>query len=68
MIILSISVMGMLIIYSIKNTDIFQIDQSAPLAITVFITVILPLWRRNNLVSILSGTFIYMLLVQFVFM
>lgn len=62
------AVMGMLIIYSLKNTDIFQVDQSAPLAIAIFITVILHLWRRNNLVSILSGTVFYMLLVQFVFM
>lgn len=62
------AVMGMLIIYSLKNTDIFQITQSGPIAIAIFITVMLHLWRRNNLLSILSGTLVYMLLVQVVFM
>src|SRR5665648_415488 len=61
------AVMGMLIIYSLKNTDIFQINQSGPIAIAIFITVMLHLWRRNNLLSILSGTLVYMLLVQVIF-
>lgn len=61
------AVMGMLIIYSLKNTDISQISQIGPLVIAVFITVILHLWKRNNLVSILSGTLVYMLLVQVAF-
>lgn len=61
------AVMGMLIIYSLKNTDIFQITQSGPIAIAIIITVMLHLWRRNNLMSILSGTLVYMLLVQVIF-
>jgi len=61
------AVMGMLIVYSLKNTDVSQISQIAPLAIAVFITTIFHLWKRNNLVSILSGTIIYMLLVQVAF-
>lgn len=61
------AVMGMLIIYSMKNTDISQISQIAPLGIAVFVTVLFHLWKRNNLVSILSGTLIYMLLVQVAF-
>jgi len=61
------AVMGMLIIYSLKNADISQINQSGPIAIAIFITVMLHLWRRNNLLSILSGTLVYMLLVQVIF-
>ena len=62
------AVMGMLIIYSLKNISLFKVDQSVPVAIAIFITTILHLWKRNNLVSILSGTLVYMLLIQFAFM
>ena len=61
------AVMGMLIIYSIKNTDVFQLDQIAPLAIAILITALFHLWRRNNLISILTGTVSYMLLIQVIF-
>jgi len=62
------AVMGMLIIYSLKNINLFKADQSIPIAVAIFITVILHLWKRNNLISILSGTLAYMLMIQFVFM
>lgn len=61
------AVMGMLIVYSIKSTNILQINQAAPLVIAILVTGILHLWKRNNLISILSGTGIYMVLIQTVF-
>ena len=61
------AVMGMLIVYSIKNTDALQIDQTAPLAIAILLTGALHLWKRNNLISILMGTVVYMALIQTVF-
>ena len=39
----------------------------APQAIAVAVTAGLHLWRKNTLLSVLGGTAVYMLLVQFVF-
>jgi len=61
------AVMGMLIVYSLKSTNVFLIEEMAPLVIAIFITAALHIWRRNNLISILSGTALYMVLVQMVF-
>lgn len=61
------AIMGMLIIYSVKGVDVFQINQILPLAIAIFTTAMLHLWKRNNLVSILSGTLVYMAIIQNLF-
>lgn len=39
----------------------------APQLISGAVVVILHVWRKNNLLSIFSGTILYMILVQFVF-
>ncbi len=41
--------------------------QWAPQIISGLVTVILHIWKRNNLLSIFSGTILYMILVQAVF-
>lgn len=61
------AVMGMLIIYCLKNTDVFNMPFGASEFIAVLSVVLLHLWRKNNLLSILGGTVIYMFLVQVVF-
>ena len=38
-----------------------------PEAIAVSVTAALHVWKRNNLLSIGSGTVLYMVLIQFVF-
>ncbi|MDU7796328.1 MAG: AzlD domain-containing protein [Veillonella parvula] len=48
------AVMGMLVVYTFKET-------------VVFVTVGLHLWKRNMLISIAAGTVIYMILVQAIF-
>lgn len=58
------AVMGMLIVYSLKSVDVMKGSSWIPVVIAVFSTVCLHLLKRNNLLSILGGTAIYMMLIQ----
>lgn len=61
------AVMAMLIVYSLRGTDVFSFPFGLPELIAVAAVVFLHLWKRNNLLSILGGTAFYMVLVQFIF-
>lgn len=61
------AMMGLLVVYSLRNTDILSGGHGLPEAIAVTVTAGLHLWRRSTLLSILAGTAVYMLLVQLVF-
>ena len=61
------AMMGLLVVYSLRNTDILSGSHGLPEAIAVAVTAGLHLWRRSTLLSILAGTAVYMLLVQLVF-
>ena len=61
------AMMGLLVVYSLRNTDILSGRHGLPEAIAVTVTAGLHLWRRSTLLSILAGTAVYMLLVQLVF-
>ena len=61
------AMMGLLVVYSLRSTDLLGGSHGIPEAIAVAVTAGLHLWRRNTLLSILAGTACYMLLVQLVF-
>ena len=61
------AMMGLLVVYSLRNTDLLSASHGLPEAIAVAVTAGLHLWRRSTLLSILAGTAVYMLLVQLVF-
>ena len=61
------AMMGLLVVYSLRSTDLLGGSHGIPEAIAVAVTAGLHLWRRNTLLSILAGTICYMLLVQLVF-
>lgn len=61
------AVIGMLIIYCVKNVSILKIPYGMPEAISIIAVAALHVWKRNNLISILSGTVLYMFLIQYVF-
>ena len=61
------AMMGLLVVYSLRNTDILSGSHGLPEAIAVTVTAGLHLWRRSTLLSISAGTAVYMLLVQLVF-
>ena len=61
------AIMGMLVVYCLKDVRFTDLSGFLPQLIAVLIVAGTYLWRRNTLVSILSGTISYMILVQFVF-
>lgn len=61
------AVFGLLIIYCLKNVNIFTGSHGIPEGISILLVVLLHLWKRQMLISIAGGTLFYMLLVQFVF-
>lgn len=65
--VLTPAVIGMLVVYCLKNIAIMHAPYGIPELIAVLVTVILHVWKRNNLLSIGMGTVLYMLLIQLVF-
>ena len=61
------AVMGLLVVYSLKDTSILESTHGLPEALAVAITVLLQLVLKNLLLTIAGGTICYMLLVQYVF-
>ena len=61
------AIMGMLVIYCLKGVTPLVFPHGLPELIAILIVVLLHIWRRNTLLSILGGTVAYMLLVQLVF-
>lgn len=65
--VLTPAVIGMLVVYCLKNTTVLQAPYGLPEFLAVAAVVALHLWKRNNLLSIGVGTVFYMFLVQAVF-
>lgn len=61
------AIMGMLVIYCLKDISFTSLGGFLPSLIGCLIVALLYIWKRNTLLSIISGTISYMLLVQFVF-
>jgi branched-subunit amino acid transport protein AzlD len=57
----------MLVIYCLKDVDVFRAPYGLPELIAGLSVVGLQAWKRNSLVSILAGTVIYMVLIRTVF-
>ncbi len=65
--VLPLALFALLVVYCLKDVNVFSGTHGLPEFIAVGVTVALHLWRRNMLVSIAGGTICYMLLVQLVF-
>ena len=65
--ILPFAIMGMLVVYCLKDVSFAAAPFGIPEAIGCAAVAGLHIWKRNTLLSIGAGTVIYMLLVQFVF-
>lgn len=61
------AIMGMLVIYCLKAVRPLAYPYGLPELIAILIVVLLHIWKRNTLLSIVSGTVSYMLLIQLVF-
>ena len=65
--VLPFAIMGMLVVYCLKDVSIISAPFGIPEAIGCAVVAGLHVWKRNTLLSIGAGTIAYMLLVQFVF-
>lgn len=64
---LPFAVIGMLVIYCLKDTSFSAAIGFVPTIIAVLAVVLSYVWKKNTLLSIVVGTVLYMVLVQFVF-
>jgi branched-subunit amino acid transport protein AzlD len=55
-------VMAILVIYCLKDTRLEVHPWGLPSFIALAVTVVLHLWKRNPMISILGGTILYMIL------
>jgi len=65
--ILPFAIMGMLVVYCLKDVDLTTMPFGIPEAVGCAAVAGLHVWKRNTLLSIGAGTVCYMLLVQLVF-
>ena len=65
--VLPYAIMGMLVVYCLRNTAILSDPYGVPELIAVATVVGLHVWKKNTLLSIIAGTVCYMVLVQLVF-
>lgn len=61
------AVMGLLVVYALKNTVVIAYPYGLPELLAIGLLVGIHLYKRNFLVSILASTVFYMILVQAVF-
>ena len=65
--VLPAALIGMLVIYCLKDVSVVDAPHGLPELIAALAVVGLQVWKRNSLLIILAGTVVYMLLVQLVF-
>lgn len=65
--VLPCAIMGMLVVYCMKDVPFFSAPFGAPEIIGCVIVAALHVWKRNSLLSIGVGTVCYMLMVQMIF-
>lgn len=65
--VLPVAIMGMLVIYCLKDINFKSINNFVPAFIASGVVSISYIIKRKTLFSIIIGTLVYMLLLQFVF-
>ena len=61
------SIIGMLVVYCLKEVRFTDLSSFLPELIASTVVCSIYIWRKNTLISIISGTLCYMALVQFIF-
>ena len=65
--VLPFAIMGMLVVYCLRSMNFSSAGAFLPELLACGAVVAIHVWKRNTLLSILSGTVLYMVLVQLVF-
>ena len=61
------TIITIILVYSFKSTELMVYPYGLPELISAVFVILMQLWRHNFLISILGGTFLYMLFIQFIF-
>ena len=61
------AIMAILVVYCLRGVSLLTYPYGLPELLAGAAVVGLHLWKKNNLISILGGTALYMVLVQLVF-
>lgn len=65
--VLPFAIIGMLVVYCLKDTKVLSFPFGLPELIAGGLVIGIHAWRKNTLLSIIVGTVVYMILVQLVF-
>ena len=65
--VLPFAIMGMLVVYCLRHISFAAMPFGIPEVLACAVVVLVHIRKRNTLLSILSGTVLYMLLVQTLF-
>ncbi len=65
--VLPYAIMAMLVVYCLKGISFVNAPFGLPELLSVAAVVLLHVWKRNTLLSIVAGTICYMVLIQLVF-
>ena len=63
--VLPAAIIGMLVVYCLKDVTFFASPFGLPELIAAVLVVALQAWKRNSLISILTGTAAYMAMIAF---
>lgn len=61
------AVLGMLVVYYLKDVSILTGSHGIPELISIVFIISIHIWKRKMLISIAGGTILYMFLIQVVF-
>lgn len=61
------AIMVILVVYCLKDINFLEGSRGIPELLAIGMVVVLHMWKKNTLLSIGVGTFVYMFLVQMVF-
>jgi branched-subunit amino acid transport protein AzlD len=61
------AIFGMLVIYCLKDVKFTSGTYGLPELISIAVTVLIHLWKRNMMLSMAAGTACYMILINLVF-
>ena len=62
--VLPYSIMGMLVVYCLKDISFSGSPEWMPEVFSAVLVVVLHIWKRNTLLSIVGGTICYMCLIR----
>ena len=61
------AMMGLLVVYCLKGVSVLNAPFGIPELLSIITIILLHKWKNNVLLSIGSGTIVYMVLVQMIF-